>query len=308
MNKITHRILNKVGDNELLEKLLLLPKSELNSLLLELVKKQTDTLTPIDVLRAYKTNRFSEPSDIDPAEFHSLQAELLKFSKKLEINNILLSPSSPIGSCSTFGCVNQNNVISALRGTETLADPTNMLAIIIADKLKHNQISNHNPVHYATTARVIRGQSFPKIKGFYAHFGFFCIVSSGKDTGSYKSEKEMLKKHLHFYKTLFEQYKLTISICLRKRAGYRDGKGFFDVMSTMIENDFPETEISYDLHNEDNEYYKGINFKVYLDKDDEKIEIGDGGFVDWISQMSGNKKERCLISGLGIDRMLIYNR
>jgi hypothetical protein len=42
-----------------------------------------------------------------------------------------------------------------------------------------------------------------------------------------------------------------------------------------------------------------------MEKDNERIEVGDGGFVDWTQQMTGTKKERCLISGIGLDRLLI---
>ncbi len=40
----------------------------------------------------------------------------------------------------------------------------------------------------ATTARVIRAQNFVG-KGLYSHFGLYCMVSSGIDTGSYTCEK-----------------------------------------------------------------------------------------------------------------------
>jgi len=42
-----------------------------------------------------------------------------------------------------------------------------------------------------------------------------------------------------------------------------------------------------------------------MKKNNDKIEIGDGGFVDWIQKMTNNKKERCLISGIGIDRLML---
>lgn len=68
---------------------------------------------------------------------------------------------------------------------------------------------------------------------------------------------------------------------------------------------FPDTPISVVLDSENNNYYKGINFKIYMQKDNEQIEIGDGGFVDWIGKMTGSKKNRCLISGLGLERLLL---
>ncbi|NQX67589.1 hypothetical protein HQN90_15815 [Paenibacillus alba] len=306
MSTILNRILKQIGDQEIVDKLLSLSKADLNSLLLELFEKQTEGFTPADVLKTYQSNRFPTPSDADPAKFHALETQLLTAAQKMKITTVLLSPSAPLGSCSVFGCVDQYNVVSALRGTETLSDPSNMLAIIIADKLKSRTESNIIPLHYAATARVVRAQAFSG-KGFFAHFGLYCMVSSGKDSGSYACEKELLEKHLIFYKKLFqEQYNAKLSIVLRKRGGYTDGDGFFDRMTEVIQTMFPDTPLSFDYDDVDNKYYQGVNFKIYMERDGENFEFGDGGFVDWMYQMLGNKKERCLISGIGLDRFLLF--
>ncbi len=308
MSEIVDRILKQIGDQQIMEKLLSLSKADLNSLLLDLFERQTDRFTPADILKAYQSNRFSAHSDFDPAQFHYLETQLLIAAQEMDVQTILLSPSAPLGSCSAFGCVNQYNVVSALRGTETLSDPSNMLAVIIADKLRRRVEGNIPPVHYATTARAVRAQAFSG-RGSFAHFGLFCMVSSGKDTGSYDSEKEMLRKHLQFYKTLLqEQFKAKLSIVLRKRNGYKDGDGFFQKMSEAVYAMFPDTPLSFDHDDIDNKYYQGVNFKIYMETADEKIEIGDGGFVDWIQQMLGSRKERCLISGIGLDRLLLFGK
>ncbi|MBK5142445.1 hypothetical protein I2494_01680 [Budviciaceae bacterium BWR-B9] len=304
MNTINSKILEKIGDEKIVDKLLSLSKSDLNSVLLEVFEKQTDRFTAADVLKVFQLNRFSTPSDINPANFHDLEAQLLLAAQKMDIQTVLLSPSAPLGSCSVFGCVDQYNIVSAVRGTETLADPSNMLAIIIADKLKKRKESNTYPLHYAATARVTRAQQYSGM-GFFAHFGIFCMVSSGKDTGSYRCETELLDKHLLFYKDFFqEQFSTKLSIVLRKRNGYKDSDGFFAKMSEVIQNAFPDVSLSYDSSDMDNKYYQGINFKIFVEIDGEKIEIGDGGFVDWIYQMLGSKKQKCLISGVGLDRLL----
>jgi len=44
--------------------------------------------------------------------------------------------------------------------------------------------------------------------------------------------------------------------------------------------------------------------KMIIEINDREIEIADGGFVDWTQQLLGNKKERLLISGFGLD--LLY--
>lgn len=307
MSVIIDRILNQIGDHEIIDKLLSLSQADLNSLLLEIFEKQTEKFTPANMLKAYRLNRFSVPSKVNPAKFHALEARLLSIAQEMNIQTVLLSPSAPLGSCSVFGCVNQYNVVSALRGTETLSDPSNMLAIIIADKLRNKTVTNTSPLHYSTTARVIRAQPVEG-KGFFSHFGIYCMVSSCKDNGSYTSEKKLLEKHLTFYKEILQtQFGAKVSIILRKRGGYKDIDGFFGKMTETIETIFPETSLSFDFENVDNKYYQGINFKIMLETKDGQIEIGDGGFVDWISQILGNKKERCLISGIGLDRLLLFN-
>jgi len=306
MNMIIERILAQLGDNELIEKLLALPKSDLNSLLLKIYQEQASNTSPVDIIKAFTSNRFSVPSKIDPVAYHALETDLLLLAQKKEIKAILLSPAALFASCAAFGCVDQNNIVSATRGTEILSDPTNMLSILIADQLKNKILDNKTPLHYCTTARVLRAQPFPPQKGYYSHFGLFCIVSSGKDSGSYACEKDLIIKHLSYYKKLFfENYLANLSIVLKKRNGYTDSDGFFDSMTNLIKNELPDVPISFDLEHEDNNYYKGINFKIYMEKETGKYEIGDGGYVDWIQKMTGNKKERCLISAISLDRLLL---
>lgn len=50
-------------------------------------------------------------------------------------------------------------------------------------------------------------------------------------------------------------------------------------------------------------YYTGLCFKVQADFGAGELEVGDGGFVDWTGKLLGNRKERLLISGYGIDRI-----
>jgi histidyl-tRNA synthetase len=102
-----------------------------------------------------------------------------------------------------------------------------------------------------------------------------------------------------------EKYGARLSVVLKKRSGYTDGDGFFERMAELMRSALPEVPLSFDLEHEDNNYYKGINFKLYMEKGSETVEIGDGGFVDWIAKMISNKKARCLISGVGMDRLLL---
>ncbi|MCL2548001.1 MAG: hypothetical protein FWE76_02410 [Symbiobacteriaceae bacterium] len=307
MEEITKRILTQLGDTELVEKLLALPGADFNSLMLKVFQAQSDKVTPVEVVKAMQTNRFVVPSDVDPVAYHTLETEFLTTAHKLGIKPILLSPSAPFASSSAFGYVDQKNVVSALRGTEILSDPTNMLAIILAEKLKSMKADNTTPIHYCTTARVLRAQVFPNTGRHFAHFGLFGMVSSGKDKGSYRCEQELLFKQLTFYKELvIQRYKANLSIVLSKRRGYTDGEGFFKSMAELVARVLPDVPLSLNLVDQENNYYQGLNYNINMEKDGEIINIGDGGFVDWIQRMTNNKKERCLISGIGLDRLLLY--
>ncbi len=304
MSAITDRILNQLGDDQLLRKLSELPGSDLNSLLLALFQAKAHGVDPAGLPRAFAANKYAAPSGIDPVLYHEQETALLSLARQEGIAGVLLSPVAPLGSSAAFGCVDQNLVMSASRGSEVLSDPTNMLAILIADGLKSNALSNREPLHFCATARVIRTAPLPGPRMF-AHFGLFAMVSYGRDSGSYACEKQLLVKHIAYYKTLFlARYRANLSVVLRKRGGYTDTDGFFDRMAALMRDELPDVPISFDHDHTDNAYYKGINFKLYIEKDQELIEVGDGGFVDWIARMTGDKRERCLISAIGIERLM----
>ena len=94
-------------------------------------------------------------------------------------------------------------------------------------------------------------------------------------------------------------------VLLRKRDGYTDGDGSFQRMAELMPRELPDVPLSFNAAHEDNPYYQGITFKLYVETGHEKVEMGDGGFVDWPAKMTGNQKARCAISGIGLDRMLL---
>jgi hypothetical protein len=53
-----------------------------------------------------------------------------------------------------------------------------------------------------------------------------------------------------------------------------------------------------------NRYYRGVRFKIFVTLDGSRLELAEGGFVDWSQKILGSKKERVLISGLGVERIL----
>ena len=95
------------------------------------------------------------------------------------------------------------------------------------------------------------------------------------------------------------EHKLTVTLNVRN--GYTDKIGFIDRIHCHLREIYPYTDFIMNVEETDNSYYQGINFKIIV----EGIELVDGGFVDWTQKLLGNKKERLLISGTGIDLQLI---
>ncbi|MGK7934903.1 MAG: hypothetical protein AB4206_03725 [Xenococcaceae cyanobacterium] len=169
--------------------------SELNTFLLELFNKRTKQITPPVLLQQYRQNRFSFPASIDPIKYKEDEIFWLKSAESKGFKPVVLSPLIPLGSSSVVGYVDQNNVVSASRGSEVVSDATNALALKIANEIgKEKKVAVKK---YCATHRHVRGQNY-KNPVFSAHFGTFCLVSGGIDKSNHSFEVELAKTHISF--------------------------------------------------------------------------------------------------------------
>ena len=133
----------------------ILPGTTFNSVLLELFRKRTERIKPTDLVESFMQNRFVLVSEVDVLAYKTLELEWLRLANEQDFEPIILSPLAPLGTCSVMGEVNQNNVVSALRGTEVVSDITNVLALKIAADFKNYRKTD--TVKYAATHRHVRG-------------------------------------------------------------------------------------------------------------------------------------------------------
>lgn len=273
----------------------MLSGSEVNSVFLEMFKMQAAKIQATDLVKQFTNNRFVVPSTVDVLAYKKLELEYLEFANEQGFKPIILSPLTPLGTCSTVGEVNQNNVVSALRGTEVVADVTNVLALKIAADFKKNK--SPDVVKYATTHRHVRGQAFTN-PAFTAHFGVFCLVSGGIDTGSYQFEIGQLIAHIDLHYSLlsskFDSKNLEIKIHLRQENPY-----FIESLEKQLSDKGFHFKLIEDYQKGD--YYKMVQFKIYLKYKDMDLDLADGGLVDWTQKLIPNKKHRLFISGCGIE-------
>jgi Histidyl-tRNA synthetase len=157
------------------------------------------------------------------------------------------------------------------------------------------------PVRLAASQRVVRAQHFAG-PGMLAHFQIFALITAGRDTGSQIFEHQHLAEHLHS------------AIRAMATAGVRQT----EIRITDLDESAapvlarlrtalahtPEADLIDDPDRATGRgYYTGLCYKVYATVAGQRLEIADGGFVDWTQRLTGNRKERLLIGGFGLDRL-----
>jgi hypothetical protein len=189
--------------------------------------------------------------------------------------------------------VDPRKVIATVRGSEVAADPTNALSLEAADRrarLLADSPRSAAPVSLAAVQRVVRAQRFAG-PGMSAHFPLLGLVTAGRGTGGHGFQLAALTEHFRFAAAAAPGARLFVMILAEP---YRE-------VLAAVRAALPHASITEDASRESGRgYYTGLCFKVHA----ESGEIGDGGFTDWTARLLGNRKERQLISGYGIDRLV----
>jgi len=277
--------------------------SELTSFLLQVFKSRTNRITPSELVKHYAANRFVHPAELDALSLKRLELELLQFAVDRRVRPMQLSPVTALGCASVVGTVDQHKVVSALRGVEVVSDATNAMALHIAKLKKTASVAKGETVRLCTTHRHLRAQYFGEKPGLLPHFHLFCMVTAGEDEGSYRFEKAAFREHIEFYRDFFENaLGAPIEVVVSLRSGYKDAEGFLERM--LQEGDAAGFNINVKEPNLENRYYQGLQFTLKTFLHGQECVVGDGGFVDWTQKLVGKKKERLLISAIGLDRLL----
>jgi hypothetical protein len=271
-----------------------LSPTDLQTLLLDLVRTRSARIDPRRLRRRWAEDRFVHPAEVDPRRLAGLLARAWALLPA-EFTGVELSPVSPLGTCSAVGPVDQNRIVSTLRSSEVVSDPTNVLALE-ADLRRRSAAAD---VHLAAHSRVLRAQRFPP--GFAAHFALLALVSTGRDRGSSVTELGFLRQHLTAWRILLDE-------TLGSARFWIDYSTFGDqVLAERITDhlvpDFPQLRPAPEPMPGIG-YYAGLRFKIMAVTEDGELDIGDGGLTDWTAKLAADAKERCLISCVATERWL----
>jgi hypothetical protein len=296
MKKLLQKMLRKVEGEDAMGAFDKLSGSELNSVLLEIFSRRARRLDAAKVLASFNRNRFVEASSLDPIKALELELSVLRQAKQGGFTPFILSPVAPLGSCSALATVSQNKVFSSIRGTEVVADATNVLMLKAANDTKLG--STGDVLRYCTVHRHIRGQALDN-PDYTAHFSVYCQVSAGRDRGNNEFELSELRQHLSCLLTLLRTCIPADTISIKVWFKSDDEK--FETQVREAVTTILGAEKASWYHDHDNRYYERLQFKLLVKHNGVAIDLADGGFVDWPQKLLGNKKQRGMISGLGLE-------
>src|ERR1700689_953437 len=168
-----------------------LAASDFGSLLLGVAEQRAAQRSAAQVQQQWERDRFVCPAYVDQRTLNQLDGHLLAAASAFEA--LELSPLAPLGACSAIALASQNKIVSTIRGTEVVSDPTNLLALESARRLRKNRSQT---VKLATNHRCVRAQPVPKHAGFAAHFRLFCITSAGHERKDQGFLVESLSEHI----------------------------------------------------------------------------------------------------------------
>jgi hypothetical protein len=266
--------------------------SELQSLLLEVLQRRASRRVPKQVLSQYESDALCMPANVDQRTSMAIDQQLLAAAERFEA--IELAPVAPLGACTSVALTDQNRVLSALRSTEVVADPTNVLALECARRLR---AAPQTPVHLVTSQRVLRTQPVPKSPSHTRHFRMLALASGGVEAKDHAFTVETLLSHIR-----------TVLVCLERleRHGYGFGERRVDVLATEARRGLAERVVAglgplaQSKLLEHPYYSAGLRYQVWVTAaDGARLPLIDGGAFDWLAQLTSNRRAVFIATGAG---------
>jgi hypothetical protein len=269
-----------------------MPASEVWSLLMSAIKERAEHRTPGALSQQWQTDRFVQLSYIDQRTLLDLDSHLLAAAHEFEA--VELSPLAPLGASSSVALTTQNRVVSTVRGTEVVSDPTNVLALESARRLREDQT---RIVRFCTSHRCVRAQEVPKGPGFAAHFRMFCMTTAGHERKDQAFVTDALTHHIRTH---------LLGLDRLEQHGYRFPDRRVRVLCTEEREPLARRiagaveGVPVSMERLEQRYYDGLRFMISAHSaagDD--IPLIDGGAFDWLHQLAANHKLVFVASAIG---------
>jgi len=266
--------------------------AQLSSVLLEVMQRRANARTPAEVVAQYERDAFCQPAAVDQRISVAVDGHLLAAAADFEA--IELSPVAPLAACSSVAPTAQHRVLSALRSTEVVADPTNVMALECALRLR----ARARPVHLATSQRVLRAQPVPKLPGYTSHFRIFVLASGGVEAKDHGFTAAALEHHIRTMLAALDRL---------EAHGYAFGARHVDLLATPERTALadrvakalggvatPPKPLAHPY------YSAGLRYQIWVTAPDgTELPLIDGGAFDWLSRLTSNRRAVYVASGAG---------
>jgi hypothetical protein len=288
--------------------------SALRSLLLSVAQRRAMARGPNDVLHQFEQDRFVVIAPVDQRTLRRLELTLLEVADAYDA--VELSPVAPLGTCVAVAPGSQNRIVSTMRGTEVVSDPTNVLALECARRLRADPAAT---VRLATAHRCVRAQSVPAGRGMAAHFSMFCLATAAHESADQAFATGALVEHMLLHLSALERL---------ETAGYRFGHRKVRLLSTpacvqaarRIEQQLLARHPALVVEHQalTSSYYDGLRFTIDVGdvsgmsgaaaQPTPLMPLIDGGVFDWVGQLAANRKFRYVASAMGTQLAVVLFR
>ena len=269
-----------------------LAATDLWSLLLSVLEQRAARRTPAMVRQQWESDRFTQPCAVNQRTLNELDSHLLAAAADFEA--LELSPLAPLAACSAVALTSQNRIVSTARGTEVVSDPTNVLALECAKRLRD---APDAVVKLATSHRCVRAQAIPKRPGFAAHFRMFCLASAAHERKDHGFATEALLDHINTHVAALDGL---------EKHGYHFPDRRLRLLATSERRHLAErmsaqiSGLPVTIETLQHPYYDGLRFMLDAGTPDgNPIPLVDGGAFDWMRKLTDNQRMVYVASGMG---------
>ena len=278
-----------------------IPPSRLWSLLLDVFEERAAHRPLSDLTGQWRSDGFVAPCPVDQRTLVALDAHLL--AAAADFDAIELSPLAPLGACSTVGLASQNKVLSALRGTEVVADPTNVLALECAARLRADPSAT---IRLATSHRCVRAQALPAQSGFARHFRMFCLAAAAREQQDHGFLVDAVVEQIETMRRALdrlEQHGYAFPARRIEVLASPEWAAVGDRIAARVRG--PDVRRSVLEHR----YYHGIRFRIDAPRaPGELVPLIDGGAFDWVGRLASNRRLTFVASGMGSQLVALLYR
>jgi hypothetical protein len=245
----------------------------------------------------FERDPFVCPSALDLRLAHELDGVALGLASEFEA--VLLSPLAPLGTCAVVSPTHQDKIVSSIRGSEVVSDPTNVLALETVRRLRENPAAH---VRLCTVHQVVRAQRFEARAGFSQHFRLLALGEAGLALPEHGFEVGAITEHVALFWRLLDAYETCGYEFPNRKATLfvaSAAKALGDRVRTRLMTALPGLAVEDAVL--DSSYYQGIRVLFGATSDEgHHVPLADTGLFDWVAAFTSNRRMRYIASGLGL--------